>query len=150
MKSFHLRLTGLLCALFITFSANSQSIPNGSFENWTVSGGLFGQSVTLDEWNGIRIQAGSLGLDFAKPLRDTAAQQGNYAASVSSFVVNPMLAAVVRTIVNLLDTSGTIDSTLDLTQPFPGMLSNAKVNIIQLFSAFSGLAEFLGDTNSRR
>ncbi len=148
MKSFHLRLTGLLCALFITFSANSQSIPNGSFENWTVSGGLFGQSVTLDEWNGIRIQAGSLGLDFAKPLRDTAAQQGNYAASVSSFVVNPMLAAVVRTIVNLLDTSGTIDSTLDLTQPFPGMLSNAKVNIIQLFSAFSGLAEFLGDTNS--
>lgn len=148
MKSFHLRLTGLLCALFITFSANSQSIPNGSFESWTVSGGLFGQSVTLDEWNGIRIQAGSLGLDFAKPLRDTAAQQGNYAASVSSFVVNPMLAAVVRTIVNLLDTSGTIDSTLDLTQPFPGMLSNAKVNIIQLFSAFSGLAEFLGDTNS--
>ncbi|MBQ2488975.1 MAG: T9SS type A sorting domain-containing protein [Bacteroidales bacterium] len=148
MKSFHLRLTGLLCALFITFSANSQSIPNGSFENWTVSGGLFGQSVTLDEWNGIRIQAGSLGLDFAKPLRDTAAQQGNYAASVSSFVVNPLLAAVVRTIVNLIDTTGMIDSTLDLTKPFPGMLSNAKVNIIQLFSAFSGLAEFLGDTNS--
>ena len=148
MKSFHLRLTGLLCALFITFSANSQSIPNGSFESWTVSGGLFGQSVTLDEWNGIRIQAGSLGLDFAKPLRDTAAQQGNYAASVSSFVVNPLLAAVVRTIVNLIDTTGMIDSTLDLTKPFPGMLSNAKVNIIQLFSAFSGLAEFLGDTNS--
>ncbi len=148
MKSFHLRLTGLLCALFITFSANSQSIPNGSFESWTVSGGLFGQSVTLDEWNGIRIQAGSLGLDFAKPLRDTAAQQGDYAASVSSFVVNPLLAAVVRTIVNLIDTTGMIDSTLDLTKPFPGMLSNAKVNIIQLFSAFSGLAEFLGDTNS--
>ncbi len=148
MKSFHLRLTGLLCALFITFSANSQSIPNGSFESWTVSGGLFGQSVTLDEWNGIRIQAGSLGLDFSKPQRDTAAQQGDYAASVSSFVVNPLLAAVVRTIVNLIDTTGMIDSTLDLTKPFPGMLSNAKVNIIKLFSAFSGLAEFLGDTNS--
>lgn len=148
MKSFHLRLTGLLCALFIVLSANSQSIPNGSFESWTVSGGLFGQSVTLDEWNGIRIQAGSLGLDFSKPQRDTIAQQGDYAATVSSFVVNPLLAAVVRTIVNLIDTTGMIDSTLDLTKPFPGMLSNAKVNIIQLFSAFSGLAEFLGDTNS--
>ena len=143
-----MRITGLLCGLFIAFSAASQPIPNGSFENWTVSGGLFGQSVTLDEWNGIRIQAGSLGLDFAKPLRDTAAQQGDYAASVSSFVVNPLLAAVVRTIVNLIDTTGMIDSTLDLTKPFPGMLSNAKVNIIQLFSAFSGLADFLGDTNS--
>lgn|GEM_PF-5466613 len=148
MKSFYMRLTGLLCALFIVLSANSQSIPNGSFESWTVSGGLFGQSVTLDEWNGIRIQAGSLGLDFSKPQRDTIAQQGDYAATVSSFVVNPLLAAVVRTIVNLIDTTGMIDSTLDLTKPFPGMLSNAKVNIIQLFSAFSGLAEFLGDTNS--
>ena len=143
-----MRITGLLCGLFIAFSAASQPIPNSSFESWTVSGGLFGQSVTLDEWNGIRIQAGSLGLDFSKPQRDTAAQQGDYAASVSSFVVNPLLAAVVRTIVNLIDTTGMIDSTLDLTKPFPGMLSNAKVNIIQLFSAFSGLAEFLGDTNS--
>ncbi len=143
-----MRLTGLLCALFIVLSANSQSIPNGSFESWTVSGGFFGQSVTLDEWNGIRIQAGSLGLDFSKPQRDTIAQQGDYAATVSSFVVNPLLAAVVRTIVNLIDTTGMIDSTLDLTQPFPGMLSNAKVNIIQLFSSFSGLAVFLGDTNS--
>ncbi|MCR5191364.1 MAG: T9SS type A sorting domain-containing protein [Bacteroidales bacterium] len=148
MKSFYMRLTGLLCALFIVLSANSQSIPNGSFESWTVSGGFFGQSVTLDEWNGIRIQAGSLGLDFSKPQRDTIAQQGDYAATVSSFVVNPLLAAVVRTIVNLIDTTGMIDSTLDLTQPFPGMLSNAKVNIIQLFSSFSGLAVFLGDTNS--
>ncbi len=132
----------------LAWSVSAQSIPNGSFENWTVSGGLFGQTVTLDEWYGLRIQAGSMGLDFAKPLRDTSAQQGSYAASVSSFVVNPLLATVVHAIVNLIDTTGTIDSTLDLSKPFPGMLSNAKVNIIQLFSSFAGLSEFLGDTNS--
>jgi hypothetical protein len=148
MKTFFLKLSGLLCGLFLCTTVFSQPIPNGSFEDWTVSGGLFGQTVTLDEWNGIRIQAGSMGLDFAKPQRDTLAQQGSYAASVSSFIVNPLMAAVVRSIVNLIDTTGTIDSTLDLTKPFPGMLSNAKVNIIQLFSAFSGLSDFLGDTNS--
>ena len=138
----------LSLGLFGFKHVEAQSVPNGSFENWTVSGGLFGQSVSLDNWYGIRIQAGSLGLDFAKPLRDTVAQQGDYAATVSSFIVNRTVAGIVRTIVNLLDTTGTIDSTLDLTKPFPGMLSNAQVNIIQLFSAFSGLADFLGDTAS--
>ena len=138
----------LLLATFADNALHSQSVPNASFEQWTTSGGLFGQTVTVDDWYGIRIQAGSLGLDFAKPQRDTAAQQGDYAATVSSFIVNKTVAGIVRTIVGLLDTTGTIDSALDLTKPFPGMLSNAQVNIIQLFSAFAGLADFLGDTAS--
>jgi hypothetical protein len=123
MKSICLRLAGLLLGMSLAWSVSAQSIPNGSFENWTVSGGLFGQTVTLDEWYGLRIQAGSMGLDFAKPLRDTSAQQGSYAASVSSFVVNPLLATVVHAIVNLIDTTGTIDSTLDLSKPLGTILS---------------------------
>ena len=59
----------LLLATFADNALHSQSVPNASFEQWTTSGGLFGQTVTVDDWYGIRIQAGSLGLDFAKPQR---------------------------------------------------------------------------------
>ncbi len=142
-----MRVFGMVALSVWGMRAAAQSIPNPSFENWTKSG-LFGTSLSPDDWYGLTFKVSSLNVDASKPSQSKDAYDGNYAAGINTTTMNRITAAALRPVLVRLDTTGTLDSLLDLTKPSPGILTNATIQPIPFLVNMLRLTTILSDSMS--
>lgn len=145
MKRFFVSLCFLV---FLADFSFAQGVPNGDFEKWVKSGSFWNQTYTPEDWYGLKVSAGILDYDLSVPSRIADAQNGSYAATITSKKLSPLLRTIISGLVSTLDTTGMLDSIVDFQKPFPGFLCNANFDILKAFNQSSSLTSlFTSDLN---
>ena len=124
----------------------AQSIPNASFENWTTKSNFLGSTTTLDDWYGMTFKLASSTVDASKPAQSKDAYDGTYAATISSSTMNRLVATAVRAFLVAMDTTGVLDSLLDVSKPSPGIFTNATISPVPFLVTMLQLSAMLSDS----